>query len=194
MKLRNKKTGEIIIPTDYTFATYDDGIKYGHHIYYSLAELNDEWEDCEPTEQNPKRYRLIKDLPTFKAGEIFEIFDGNLYKINESDGEDTEYEVMVYHASTLKKFPNILEDWFEPIDAEDINVTNIPLVKDEKIRKAVCAWAEANDITKVCYDAHWDAFRCSDFVIAFDYDFDIHDGLKDMKSYTITELCGEEEE
>lgn len=47
MKLRNKKTGEIIIPTDYTFATYDDGIKYGHHTYYSLAELNDEWEDVE---------------------------------------------------------------------------------------------------------------------------------------------------
>jgi hypothetical protein len=47
MKLRNKKTGEIIIPTDYTFSTYDDGIRYGHHIYYSLAELNDEWEDYE---------------------------------------------------------------------------------------------------------------------------------------------------
>lgn len=45
MKLRNKKTGEIIIPTDYTFATYDDGIRYGHHIYNSLAELNDNWED-----------------------------------------------------------------------------------------------------------------------------------------------------
>ena len=55
MKLRNKKTGEIIIPTDYTFATYDDGIKYGHHIYYSLAELNEEWEDYEPAEP------LIKD-------------------------------------------------------------------------------------------------------------------------------------
>ena len=46
MKLRNKKTGEIIIPTDYTFATYDDGIRYGRHTYYSLAELNEEWEDA----------------------------------------------------------------------------------------------------------------------------------------------------
>ena len=50
MKLRNKKTGEIIIPTDYTFSTYDDGIRYGHHIYYSLAELNEEWEDYKPKE------------------------------------------------------------------------------------------------------------------------------------------------
>lgn len=48
MRLRNKKTGEIIIPTDYTFSTYDDGIRYGHHIYYSLAELNEEWEDYIP--------------------------------------------------------------------------------------------------------------------------------------------------
>ena len=69
-----------------------------------------------------------------------------------------------------------------------------PLIKDEKIRKAVRAWAEANSITQVSYDAGWNAFRCTDFVIAFDHDFDRHDGLEDMKSYTIAELCGEEEE
>ena len=69
-----------------------------------------------------------------------------------------------------------------------------PLIKDEKIRKAVRAWAEANGITQVSHDACWNAFRCSDFVIAFDYDFDRHDGFEDMKSYTIDELCGEEEE
>lgn len=61
MELRNKKTGEIIIPTDYTFATYDDGIKYGHHIYYSLAELNENWEDYTPAEP------LIKDEKIRKA-------------------------------------------------------------------------------------------------------------------------------
>ena len=69
-----------------------------------------------------------------------------------------------------------------------------PLIKDEKIRKAVRAWAEANDITKVSHDAGWNAFRCTDFVIDFDHDFDRHDGLEDMRSYTIAELCGEEEE
>lgn len=69
-----------------------------------------------------------------------------------------------------------------------------PLIKDEKIRKAVRAWAEANNITQVSHDACWNAFRCTDFVIAFDYDFDRHDGFEDMKSYTIDELCGGEEE
>lgn len=113
MKLRNKKTGglancePIEVKTD-----------AGFHDYYSLAELNSEWEDCKPKE---------------------------------------------------------------------------PLIKDEKIRKAVRAWAEANGITQVSHDACWNAFRCTDFVIAFDYDFDRHDGFEDMKSYTISELCGEEE-
>lgn len=70
-----------------------------------------------------------------------------------------------------------------------------PLIKDEKIRNAVRAWAEANNITQVSYNAGWNTFRCTgDFVISFDYDFDRHDGLEDMKRYTIAELCGEEEQ
>lgn len=56
MKLRNKKTGEIIIPSDYTFTTYDDGIRYGRHTYYSLAELNEDWEDVP---EEPKEYWYI---------------------------------------------------------------------------------------------------------------------------------------
>ena len=79
------------------------------------------------------------------------------------------------------------EEWEDYKPAE-------PLIKDEKIRKAVRAWAEANQIKKVKHDACWNAFRSGDFVIDFDYDFDRLDGLKDNKSYTVTELCGEEEE
>lgn len=56
MKLKNKKTGEIIIPSDYTFATYDDGIRYGRHTYYSLAELNEMFEDYE----EPKDFWYIE--------------------------------------------------------------------------------------------------------------------------------------
>lgn len=56
-----------------------------------------------------KRYKLKKDLPTFKAGEIFYISDsGNL--LRESDN------VAAYSWTTLDKFPNILTDWFEEID------------------------------------------------------------------------------
>lgn len=56
-----------------------------------------------------KRYKLKRDLPTFKAGEIFYISDsGNLFR--ESDN------IAAYSWSTLDKFPNILTDWFEEID------------------------------------------------------------------------------
>ena len=55
-----------------------------------------------------KRYKLKKDLPTFKAGEIFYLSDaGNL--LRESDN------VPAYSWSTIDKFPNILIDWFEEI-------------------------------------------------------------------------------
>ena len=55
-----------------------------------------------------KRYKLKRDLPTFKAGEIFYLSDaGNL--LRESDN------VPAYSWSTIDKFPNILTDWFEEV-------------------------------------------------------------------------------
>lgn len=55
-----------------------------------------------------KRYKLKRDLPTFKAGEVFYLSDaGNL--LRESDNAPA------YSWSTIDKFPNILTDWFEEI-------------------------------------------------------------------------------
>lgn len=86
-----------------------------------------------------------------------------------------------YSIDELKKF---LKDW------EDVKE---PLIKDEKVRKAVRAWAEANSITYVEY-------RSEDLGDRFNgYDFEYicfnpwkADNLKDCREYTITELCGEE--
>lgn len=117
MKLKNKNTGglancdPIEVKTD-----------AGFHDYYSLAELNEEWEDYKPAE---------------------------------------------------------------------------PLIKDEKIRKAVRAWADANEISQVQFDRYTSGFSASDddhnllSMISFDgFVFMFVDG----KYYTIDELCGEEEE
>lgn len=194
MKLRNKKTGEIIeLDLNVRISGYPNGIEFMK--VSSLAELNEEWEDYKP--KTNSRFRLVKDLPTFKAGEIFEIFDGNLYKINESDGDDTEYEVMAYHASTLKRFPNILKDWFEPIEPKE------PLIKDEKIRKAVRAWAEANDYGNdeiYEFEDFWTSWRSwslehrgDDNEIHFNGGIDF-DKMNHRGTYAIAELCGEEEE
>lgn len=117
MKLRNKKTGglancePIEVKTD-----------AGFHDYYSLAELNDEWEDYKPKE---------------------------------------------------------------------------PLIKDEKVRKAIRAWADANEISQAQFDRYTSGFSASDdghnllSMISFDgFVFMFVDG----EYYTIDELCGEEEE
>ena len=56
-----------------------------------------------------KRYELKRDLPTFKAGDVFYLSEvGNL--IRESDN------IPAYSWATLEKFPNILTDWFEEIE------------------------------------------------------------------------------
>ena len=72
-----------------------------------------------------------------------------------------------------------------------------PLIKDEKIRKAVRAWAEANEISQAQFDGYISGFSASDAehnilsMISFDgFVFMFVDG----KIYTIAELCGEEEE
>ena len=73
-----------------------------------------------------------------------------------------------------------------------------PLIKDEKIRKAVRAWAEANNIRAVYYSPEEYGFYVKNFdgeIVA-----SIYFGDKPMEEdgygehYTIAELCGEEEE
>ncbi len=72
-----------------------------------------------------------------------------------------------------------------------------PLIKDEKIRKAVRAWAEANEISRAQFDRYTSGFSACDdghnllSMISFDgFVFMFVDG----EYYTIDELCGEEEE
>lgn len=55
-----------------------------------------------------KHYKLLKDLPTFKAGEKFHINQNGSLVADKSG-------VVAYARSTLDKFPNILEDWLEEI-------------------------------------------------------------------------------
>lgn len=120
MRLRNKKTGEVKkMWKENICLAFGDCNK----VYYSLAELNDEWEDYEPKE---------------------------------------------------------------------------PLIKDEKIRKAVRFWAEANNIdskhyhnTSVRYIADMHKLVWIKVAIEFN-DYEALADLDDKEYYTIAELCGEE--
>ena len=55
-----------------------------------------------------KRYKLKRDLPTFKAGDEFYLDSNNDLRLKGSD-------IMAYNHKTLEKFPNILKNWFEEI-------------------------------------------------------------------------------
>lgn len=117
-----------------------------------------------------------------KTGEIVEL---KLIQVNDKYLEDHEVDLLNGEKLTLKSLADSFDDVKEP------------LIKDEKIRKAVRAWAEANEISQAQFDRYTSGFSASDddhnllSMISFDgFVFKFVDG----KYYTIDELCGEEEE
>lgn len=74
-----------------------------------------------------------------------------------------------------------------------------PLIKDEKIRKAVRAWAEANEREYLLVIKSGGRLEISDgsphlIYISFHVDNDTLKILDNRTYYPIAELCGEEEE
>ena len=118
-------------------------------------------------------------LKNKQTGKITEIEEINLVVMND---ERDCYES--YHS--LAELNAEWED-YEPAK---------PLIKDEKIRKAIRAWAEACCIETVEYDEYWVSFRRDDKTISFkdeDRCLGFYE-LENSRDYTIDELCGEEEE
>lgn len=96
-----------------------------------------------------KRYKLKRDIPAFKAGEVFYISDaGNLFR--ESDN------VPVYGWTIIDKNPNILTDWFEEIDEST-------RWKPEMDQKYYCAGSDGSVI-----DDYWGGYNidCNRFEIS----------------------------
>lgn len=88
-------------------------------------------------------------------------------------------------SGTYASLAELNEEW------EDYKPTEA-LIKDEKVRKAVRAWAEANKINRCkCNDEiHCITFETErGMFISFEY----ADPIPPGGNYTITELCGEEE-
>lgn len=97
---------------------------------------------------------------------------------------DTEFAKYAHPAPVLicRSIDQLNEEWgdYKPIE---------PLIKDEKIRKVVRAWADGNMATRVQYDAFWRGLRNRDSTITVWEELP----LEDNGTYTIAELCGEEE-
>lgn len=88
-----------------------------------------------------------------------------------------------YCVTSLKELNKSFED-YEPAE---------PLIKDEKIRKAVRAWAEANGIGGcICKEEiHCITFETERGMFI---SFEDADPIPPEGNYTIAELCGDDEE
>jgi hypothetical protein len=86
-----------------------------------------------------------------------------------------------------KSLAELNEEWEDYKPAE-------PLIKDEKIRKAVRVWAEVNEL-EPDYEVRYseNTFSLISWQACIEFNTQI-DGLEHNKKYTIAELCGEEEE
>lgn len=120
---------------------------------------------------------------------------GNMRLRNKKTGEIKEYtHTMTSYHVPIEGGYEIFTPW-KPEEWEELEDVKEPLIKDKKIRKAIRAWAEANDIEDgITYLGNGE-FRSYlnttiDFAILVDeHRFDL---LKKSEEYTIAELCGEE--
>lgn len=105
-----------------------------------------------------KRYKLLKDLPTFKAGQLAYVSSlGNLMAGTPEEPEtaDTGLNLMMYHRGTLEKFPNILTEWFEEIQEPTDSIHWKPVIGEEY-------WSFHSDggiSHNVCTGGYWDTAR-----------------------------------
>ena len=117
-----------------------------------------------------------------KTGKVTEIEEINLVVW---DAERDCYESFEEYHSLAE----LNKEWEDYKPAE-------PLIKDEKIRKAVRAWAEANDVEKVDYwvsDYEFQGMQSGSSINFEDNPIETEDRYGNDE-YTIAELCGEEEE
>lgn len=132
-----------------------------------------------------------------KTGRVFDVM------VREKSNGDGEYSIIVCNLRALRmgrsissflgeydSLAKLYEDW------EDYKPTE-PLIKDEEIRKAVRAWAEANKIEEVAVLAHlvWgenktEIAKSGDANLRIVFSGDL--GIK-MWTGVITVLCGEKE-
>lgn len=119
-----------------------------------------------------------------KTGEI--INAGDIFEL----ASYAENGMSLRERHEYKSLSELCDEW------EDYNPAE-PLIKDEKIRKAVLAWCAANDIrknekVKVLNDEGVVVFICCDNEYLKLVVIGEIIGIR-PKKYTITELCGDEE-
>ena len=114
-----------------------------------------------------------------KTGET--IKDAQYCIYSTRDGFVISTSIDKYPYKSLKEF---CEDWEDYKPAE-------PLIDDKEIREIIRAWADVNDAGKLKYNSDENSL---DDIYRNSITFNRGLGLEDGHSYTIPELCGEEED
>ena len=125
-----------------------------------------------------------------KTGEIWDIPKMRYPTMQEDDISFFVYGTDEGHLFSYKSLAELNEEW------EDYKPKE-PLIKDEKIRKAVRAWAEACGAEQIKYSIAPNQYYDADMGTGFSIKFltkPVEAYLEEGKMYTIAELCGEEEE
>lgn len=118
----------------------------------------------------------LRNKHTGEVKEFNEIFLTTIVK--ETNTATSEYVERSY-----SKIDELNADW------EDYKPTE-PLIKDEKTRKAVRAWAEANGIERVWHECATCWLRGNGLSIEMENEID----ELEQGNYAIAELCGEEDD
>lgn len=120
------------------------------------------------------------------------VFDAIVRERRKRDGSYSLIVCELKEHRTLCEYDSLTklcEEWesYEPTE---------PLIKDEKIRKAVRAWAEACEINSaLVYHSFFDTFlTLKSGVKIISFQVETPKELEFDEEYTIIELCGEEEE
>lgn len=125
-----------------------------------------------------------------KTGEVVEAIERGLIDLYfYSNEHEAGYD---FDRNTYNSLSELNDEWEDYEQAK-------PLIKDEKIRKAVRAWADANEIIKAFVvmdkNMNWivygDDIDRNRFMIEF-FDRVVSEN-DETKNYTIDELCGDRE-
>lgn len=129
-------------------------------------------------------------LKNKNTGEIWDIPKRRYPTVQEDDISffvEREGEGKLFSYNSLAE---LNADWEDYTPAE-------PLIEDEKIRKAVRAWAEACGAKQIKYSIALNQYYDADMGTGFSIKFlikPVEVYLEEGKIYTIAELCGGEEE
>lgn len=124
----------------------------------------------------------LRNKKTGEHGEYQVVSAGYLIRVRNCDTNES------YLYDCIAGFNDNWED-YKPIE---------PLIKDEEIRKAVRAWTEVNGVKQVIVEKDFSTYTFypadTDRVSISVWTEPSLSNLSKDKTYTIAELCGEEEE